>query len=84
MDKPATDFGLTRACESRIVNAWPAPATLVIDDWVVRFANGYSGRANSASALQADAEMDEATLALVEKLSCCLPRPCPPSPRSAS
>lgn len=68
MDKPATDFGLIRACESRIVNAWPAPTTLVIDDWVVRFANGYSGRANSASALQADAEMDEATLALVEKL----------------
>lgn len=68
MDKPATDFGLIRACESRIVNAWPAPTTLVIDDWVVRFANGYSGRANSASALQADAEMDEATLALVEQL----------------
>lgn len=68
MDKPVTDLALVRACESRIVNAWPAPATLVIDDWVVRFANGYSGRANSASALQADAEMDDGTLAFIEKL----------------
>ena len=68
MDKPVTDLALVRACESRIVNAWPAPTTLVIDDWVVRFANGYSGRANSASALQADAEMDDGTLAFIEKL----------------
>ena len=68
MDKPVTDLALVRACESRIVNAWPAPTTLVIDDWVVRFANGYSGRANSASALQADAEMDDDTLAFIEKL----------------
>lgn len=68
MDKPVTDLALVRACESRIVNAWPAPATLVIDDWVVRFANGYSGRANSASALQAEAEMDDETLAFIEEL----------------
>jgi ribosomal protein S18 acetylase RimI-like enzyme len=68
MDKPVTDLALVRACESRIVNAWPAPTTLVIDDWVVRFANGYSGRANSASALQADAEMDDETLMFLEKL----------------
>ncbi|AMJ61362.1 hypothetical protein AXW83_14610 [Bosea sp. PAMC 26642] len=56
------------ACERRIVNAWPAPATLLIGDWVVRFASGYSGRANSASPIAAGAEMDDDTLALIEEL----------------
>lgn len=59
---------LARACETRIVNAWPSPTTLVLDDWVVRFANGYSGRANSASALRPGAEFDDETLRLVESL----------------
>lgn len=62
------DLDLVRACEQRIINAWPAPATLLIDDWVVRFANGYSGRANSASPLAQGAELDAATLALIEEL----------------
>jgi ribosomal protein S18 acetylase RimI-like enzyme len=65
---PQDDLALVLACERRIVNAWPAPATLLIDDWVVRFANGYSGRANSASPIAAGAEMDDATLALIEDL----------------
>lgn len=73
MDKPAiemfaVDLARVAACESRIVNAWPAPTTLIVDDWVVRLANGYSGRANSASALRQGGEMDEATLAFVEGL----------------
>ncbi|MGO4664617.1 GNAT family N-acetyltransferase [Bosea sp. 2RAB26] len=54
-------------CERRIVNAWPAPSTLLIGDWVVRFANGYSGRANSASPLKPEAELDDATLELIEE-----------------
>lgn len=62
------DLALVLACERRIVNAWPSPATLLIDDWVVRFAGGYSGRANSASPLKPGAELDEATLALIEEL----------------
>ena len=62
------DLAFVLACERRIVNAWPAPATLLIDDWVVRFANGYSGRANSASPTVAGAEMDDETLALIEEL----------------
>ncbi|MCV9936266.1 GNAT family N-acetyltransferase [Boseaceae bacterium BT-24-1] len=73
MDKPvayilAIDLGLVGACETRIVNAWPAPTTLVVDQWVVRFANGYSGRANSASSLREGGDMDEATLAFIEDL----------------
>ena len=62
------DLSLVLACERRIANAWPSPATLLIEDWVVRFAGGYSGRANSASPLKAGAELDEATLALIEEL----------------
>ncbi|HEV2554343.1 MAG TPA: GNAT family N-acetyltransferase [Bosea sp. (in: a-proteobacteria)] len=62
------DMDLVLACERRIVNAWPSPATLLIDDWVVRFAGGYSGRANSASPLKPGAELDEDTLALIEEL----------------
>ncbi len=67
MDKPVVDMALVSACETRIVNAWPAPTTLVVDQWVVRFANGYSGRANSASSLREGGDMDEATLAFVEE-----------------
>ncbi len=62
------DLALVLDCERRIVNAWPAPGTLLIGDWVVRFASGYSGRANSASPLRAGAELDEATLVLIEEL----------------
>lgn len=68
MDKPVVDMALVSACETRIVNAWPAPTTLVVDQWVVRFANGYSGRANSASSLREGGDMDEATLRFVEGL----------------
>ncbi|MFY8155145.1 MAG: GNAT family N-acetyltransferase [Hyphomicrobiales bacterium] len=63
-----TDLALMLDCERRIVNAWPSPATLLIDDWVVRFAGGYSGRANSASPLKPGAQLDEDTLALIEEL----------------
>jgi ribosomal protein S18 acetylase RimI-like enzyme len=62
------DLALTLECERRIVNAWPAVSTLLIGDWVIRFANGYSGRANSASPLKAGATLDEAMLALIEEL----------------
>lgn len=53
-------------CERRIVNAWPAPSTLLIGDWVVRFAHGYSGRANSASPLKPEAELDDHALDMIE------------------
>ena len=62
------DLALALECERRIVNAWPAVSTLVIGDWVIRFANGYSGRANAATPLKMSAELDEATLDLIAKL----------------
>jgi len=62
------DLALVAACEERIVNAWPAPATLMIEGWAVRFADGYSGRANSASPLKSGSTLSEGALALIERL----------------
>lgn len=62
------DLALALECERRIVNAWPAPSTLLIGDWVVRFANGYSGRANAASPMKRGAELDDATCDFIEQL----------------
>ncbi|MCX7324237.1 MAG: GNAT family N-acetyltransferase [Hyphomicrobiales bacterium] len=65
---PVPDPGLVHACEQRIVNAWPAPTTMLLGDWVVRMANGYSGRANSATPLAAGADLDDGMLDLIEGL----------------
>lgn len=62
------DLALALACEQRIVNAWPAPTTLLIGDFVVRMANGYSGRANSASPLKAGADLPDSDIDLIEGL----------------
>lgn len=67
VDLPQDDR-LVLECERRIVNAWPSPSTLLIGDWVVRFASGYSGRANSLSPLKPGAELDDDTLAMIEEL----------------
>lgn len=62
------DLAMVLECERRIVNAWPAPATLLIGDWVVRFANGYSGRANAASPIAIGAELDDECCDFIEQL----------------
>jgi len=62
---------LIRACEARIVNAWPAVDTLIMGDWVVRLAGGYSGRANSATPLWPGAAMDETLLDAIVALYGC-------------
>jgi N-acetylglutamate synthase len=54
--------------EERLVNVWPAITTLVMDGWVVRLANGYSGRANSASAIAVGAGMNGALLDHIESI----------------
>lgn len=62
------DSAIVLGCERRIINAWPAVSTLVVGDWVLRFANGYSGRANSATPLNYGAELDEEMLDLIAEL----------------
>jgi N-acetylglutamate synthase len=62
------DIETVRACEERLVNVWPAASTLLMEGWVVRFANGYSGRANSASAVVPGARMSSDLLDTIEKL----------------
>lgn len=64
----AVDLAVVRACEERLVNLWPAVDTLLMEGWAVRFAHGYSGRANSASAVVPDAQMDAAMLDAIERL----------------
>jgi N-acetylglutamate synthase len=46
------DLTLVQGIEERLINAWPAPSTVLVEDWCLRFADGYSRRANSASAIR--------------------------------
>jgi N-acetylglutamate synthase len=54
--------------EELSLNAWPAPHTLVLDGWVLRFASGYGRRANSVSPLYAGSQPLEDRLAACEDL----------------
>ena len=51
--------------EELSLNAWPAPKVLFYDGWVVRFASGYTSRANSVTPLRAG------TIDLAEKIQFC-------------
>jgi N-acetylglutamate synthase len=62
------DIETIRGCEERLVNVWPAVSTLLMEGWVVRFAHGYSGRANSASAVAPGARMTPELLDTIEAL----------------
>jgi N-acetylglutamate synthase len=53
---------LAAELERCLLTVWPAVTTQMIDGWAVRFANGYSARANSASALRPGAQMTDALL----------------------
>jgi GNAT superfamily N-acetyltransferase len=56
------DPSLVFALESRLVNAWPAFETQLCDGWLLRLANGYSKRANSATPIITGAGVDDATV----------------------
>lgn len=54
-----------RKIEEMSMNAWPALQTVLFDGWVLRFANGYSKRANSVNPIY------ESTLDIHEKIINC-------------
>lgn len=62
------DLPLVAACEERIVNAWPSVTTLFAEGCVIRFAAGYSGRANAVSALRAGTRPSDELLDWAEAL----------------
>lgn len=55
-------MALTQALESRLINAWPSFEIEVADGWILRFAEGYSKRANAATPLVPGAELDAALI----------------------
>jgi GNAT superfamily N-acetyltransferase len=56
---------MIRLLEELSLNAWPALQTVLYDGWLLRFANGYTRRANSVQALY------PSTLDLEEKIAYC-------------
>jgi N-acetylglutamate synthase len=57
-----------RTLEQRAFAAWPALQTQHHDGWVLRFADGYTKRANSANALDASRQTPDALVAHVEAI----------------
>jgi N-acetylglutamate synthase len=56
---------MIRQIEELSFNAWPALQTLMFDGWVIRFANGYSQRANSINPIY------DSTIDIEEKIRFC-------------
>ena len=58
----SADPALIRALEERCFNAWPAQSSLLMQGWLVRCGDGFTGRANSASPLFPDGLPDDALI----------------------
>lgn len=56
------DHSLILGLESRLINAWPSFDYQTYDGWLLRLANGYTKRANSATPLVPGAALDEALI----------------------
>jgi GNAT superfamily N-acetyltransferase len=54
--------------EQACLNAWPALHNVVYDDWIVRFSEGLTRRANSVNPLRATARANGASIQLFENL----------------
>lgn len=64
----SSDLDEIEACEQRLVNLWPSVDFIHLGKWGLRFANGYSGRANSASALWRGADLSRAEIGYIVSL----------------
>lgn len=62
------DRELIRGLEERLVNVWPSVHTLMMEGWAIRLANGYTSRANSASAMVIGARMTPDLLDAIERI----------------
>jgi ribosomal protein S18 acetylase RimI-like enzyme len=56
---PMSDHSLIIGLESRLLNAWPSFDYQTYDGWVLRLANGYSKRANSATPFVPGSALDD-------------------------
>ena len=63
-----TSSRLAWRAEQACLNAWPALHNVVYDDWIVRFSEGLTRRANSVNPLRSTARADGASIQLFENL----------------
>ena len=59
---------MIRFVEELSINAWPALQTMLVDGWVLRFANGYTKRANSINPLYPSKRTAAEKIAACEKI----------------
>ncbi|MCR8846131.1 GNAT family N-acetyltransferase [Paenibacillus sp. SC116] len=64
------DIDRNRRIEQYALNAWPALQTNVLDGWLLRFADGYTKRSNSVSAIYNQSEV-QSYEQLLEKIHIC-------------
>lgn len=57
-----SDIALIETLERTLLHVWPSVETKMHGSWALRFAHGYSARANSASALSPGAKIDDELL----------------------
>jgi N-acetylglutamate synthase len=54
-----TELNLIQQLEMRLINAWPSFETQIAGGWILRFAKGYSKRANAATPLIPGVTLDD-------------------------
>ncbi|MDF1521067.1 MAG: GNAT family N-acetyltransferase [Brevefilum sp.] len=62
---PAVDEKFLMRLEDAALNAWPAPRQMIFNGWLLRFADGYTKRANSVNVRR------ESKLPLQDKIRAC-------------